>query len=49
MKVSLSTLGPDDLGCGLEEAEQEKELLVLGLKEINRWDVNFIPHSWAGP
>lgn len=30
---SLPTLGPDNLGLGLEEAEQEKELLVLGLKE----------------
>lgn len=28
---SLPTLGPDNLGLGLEEAEQEKEFLVLGL------------------
>lgn len=31
---SLPTLGPDNLGLGLQEAEQEKELLVLGLKEM---------------
>lgn len=46
---SLPTLGPDNLGLGLEEAEQEKELLVLGLKETKCRSVNFIPHSWAGP
>lgn len=46
---SLPTLGPDNLGLGLEEAEQEKELLVLGLKETRCRSVNFIPHSWAGP
>lgn len=31
---SLPTLGLDNLGLGLEEAEQEKELLVVGLKGV---------------
>lgn len=48
---SLPTLGPDKLGLGLEEAEQEKELLDLGLKETKCRSVNFIFYSpqlgWA--
>lgn len=42
---SLPTLGPDNLGLALEEAEQEKELLVLGLKETKCRSVNFIFYS----
>lgn len=46
---SLPTLGPDNLGLGLEETGQEKELLVLGLKETKRRSVNFVAHSCTGP
>lgn len=39
----------DNLGLCLEEAEQEKGLFVLVLKETKRRSANFIPYSQAGP